>query len=91
MTNDSAIGFSPCTRTTWIPTPTSYTAMHIVGNLIGVAFSPRNLKRKPIDTFRALFGNDYNICRFQLLKPATQLEKKNTQASEHAAASPSCK
>ncbi|KAM0985295.1 hypothetical protein FF1_012665 [Malus domestica] len=58
---------------------------------MSVAFSPRNLKRKPIDTFRALFGDDYNICRFQLPKPTTQLEKKNTQASEHAAASPSCK
>ncbi|XP_068339678.1 uncharacterized protein [Pyrus communis] len=87
------------------PSPTSYTAMHIVGDLIGlldhlgidqvflvahdwgavmawwfclfrpdrvkalvnmsVAFSPRNPKRKPVDGLRALFGDDYYICRFQ--------------------------
>ncbi|CAN6690459.1 unnamed protein product [Malus baccata var. baccata] len=87
------------------PSPTSYTAMHIVGDLIGlldhlgidqvflvahdwgavmawwfclfrpdrvkalvnmsIAFSPRNPKRKPVDGFRALFGDDYYICRFQ--------------------------
>ncbi|CAL0325397.1 unnamed protein product [Lupinus luteus] len=88
-------------------TPTSYTTLHVVGDLIGlldavasdqekvlvvghdwgamvawslclyrpervkamvnlsVAFSPRNPKRKPLDTLRALYGNDYYICRFQ--------------------------
>ncbi|KAK9945703.1 hypothetical protein M0R45_011202 [Rubus argutus] len=87
------------------PSATSYTAMHIVGDLVGlldhlriekvflvahdwgaviawwfclfrpdrvkclvnmsVAFSPRNPKRKPVDGLRALFGDDYYICRFQ--------------------------
>ncbi|BBH10433.1 alpha/beta-Hydrolases superfamily protein [Prunus dulcis] len=87
------------------PSPASYSALHIVGDLIGlldhlgidqvflvghdwgaviawwfclfrpdrvkalvnlsVAFSPRNPKRKPVDGFRALFGDDYYICRFQ--------------------------
>lgn len=31
-----------------------------------VAFSPRNPSRKPIDGFRALFGDDFYICRFQV-------------------------
>ncbi|XP_010556730.1 PREDICTED: bifunctional epoxide hydrolase 2 [Tarenaya hassleriana] len=30
-----------------------------------VAFSPRNPAVKPVDGFRALFGDDYYICRFQ--------------------------
>ncbi|KAK4773170.1 hypothetical protein SAY87_028189 [Trapa incisa] len=32
---------------------------------MSVAFSPRNPSRKPIDTFRAVYGDDYYICRFQ--------------------------
>ncbi|OIW00122.1 hypothetical protein TanjilG_29112 [Lupinus angustifolius] len=32
---------------------------------LSVAFSPRNPKRKPLDTLRAIYGNDYYICRFQ--------------------------
>jgi pimeloyl-ACP methyl ester carboxylesterase len=28
-------------------------------------FSPRNPNRKPIDTLRAVYGDDYYICRFQ--------------------------
>ncbi|KAI6674605.1 hypothetical protein NL676_002511 [Syzygium grande] len=87
------------------PSAASYTAFHIVGDLVGlldalgveraflvghdwgaamawyfcllrpdrvkalvntsVVFHPRNPERKPIDSFRALFGNDYYICRFQ--------------------------
>ncbi|KAL6210363.1 hypothetical protein ACLB2K_015596 [Fragaria x ananassa] len=87
------------------PNASSYTAMHIVGDLIGlldhlgieqvflvahdwgaviawylclfrpdrvkclvnmsVAFNPRNPKRKPVDGFRALFGDDFYMCRFQ--------------------------
>ncbi|XP_061349091.1 uncharacterized protein LOC133294449 isoform X2 [Gastrolobium bilobum] len=93
--------------TTVPATPTSYTSLHVVGDLIGlldaiandqekvfvvghdwgaltawylslyrpdrikamvnlsVAFSPRNPKRKPLETLRAVYGNDYYICRFQ--------------------------
>ncbi|KAJ0112473.1 hypothetical protein Patl1_00974 [Pistacia atlantica] len=87
------------------PSVTSYTALHIVGDLIGlldnlgieqvflvghdwgaliawqfcllrpdrikalvnlsVAFNPRNPKFKPVDGFKALFGDDFYICRFQ--------------------------
>ncbi|XP_038708940.1 epoxide hydrolase A-like [Tripterygium wilfordii] len=87
------------------PSPSSYTALHIVGDLIGlldslgidqvflighdwgaamawwfcvlrpdrvkalvnmsVVFGPRNPKVKPVEWFRALFGDDYYICRFQ--------------------------
>ncbi|KAK3407442.1 hypothetical protein EUGRSUZ_K03494 [Eucalyptus grandis] len=87
------------------PSAASYTAFHIVGDLVGlldalgvervflvghdwgavmawyfcllrpdrvkalvntsVVFQPRNPKRKPIDSLRALFGDDYYICRFQ--------------------------
>ncbi|QCD80000.1 non-specific protein-tyrosine kinase [Vigna unguiculata] len=32
---------------------------------LSVAFTPRNPKRKPLDTLRAVYGNDYYICRFQ--------------------------
>ncbi|KAJ7980295.1 bifunctional epoxide hydrolase 2-like [Quillaja saponaria] len=87
--------------------PTVYTSLHVVGDLIGlldaiganedkvfvvghdwgaliawylclyrpdrvkalvnlsVAFSPRSPKRKPLETLRAVYGNDYYICRFQ--------------------------
>ncbi|XP_047151348.1 epoxide hydrolase A-like isoform X2 [Vigna umbellata] len=87
--------------------PTAYTSLHVVGDLVGlldevagdnekvfvighdwgamiawylslfrperiralvnmsVAFTPRNPKRKPLDTLRAVYGNDYYICRFQ--------------------------
>ncbi|XP_028786884.1 uncharacterized protein LOC114742839 [Neltuma alba] len=88
-------------------TPTAYTSLHIVGDVIGlldaiapseekvfvvghdwgaitawylclyrpekvralvnlsVPFTPRNPKRKPLDTLRAVYGTDYYICRFQ--------------------------
>ncbi|KAI5650830.1 hypothetical protein M9H77_36835 [Catharanthus roseus] len=32
---------------------------------MSVPFSPRNPKRKPIETLRAVYGNDYYISRFQ--------------------------
>lgn len=87
------------------PSPDSYTALHIAGDLVGlldhlaidqafvvghdwgavmawylcllrpdrvkalvnmsVAFPPRHPTRKPIESFRALLGDDYYICRFQ--------------------------
>lgn len=92
-----------------IPTlQTSYTSLHVVGDIIGlldaiaadqekvfvvahdwgavtawylslyrpdrikalvnlsVAFTPRNPKRKPLDTLRAVYGNDYYVNRFQV-------------------------
>lgn len=85
---------------------TSYTSLHVVGDIIGlldaigadrvfvvghdwgalmawslcmyrpdrvralvnmsVPFSPRNPKRKPVEILRALYGDDYYICRFQV-------------------------
>ncbi|KAJ7972984.1 Epoxide hydrolase 2 [Quillaja saponaria] len=87
------------------PSPASYTALNIVGDLVGlldtlgidqiflvghdwgavmawyfclfrpdrvkalvnmsVVFSPRNPTRKPVESMRALMGDDYYICRFQ--------------------------
>ncbi|KAB1222957.1 Bifunctional epoxide hydrolase 2 [Morella rubra] len=87
------------------PSSSSYTAFHIVGDLVGlldhlgidqvflvghdwgavmawyfclfrpdrikalvnmsVVFRPRNPERKPLESLRALFGDDYYICRFQ--------------------------
>ncbi|KAK4559051.1 hypothetical protein RGQ29_008337 [Quercus rubra] len=87
------------------PSAASYTALHIVGDLVGLldhlgidqaflvghdwgavmawyfcllkpdrvkalvnmslAYRPRNPKRKPLESFRALFGDDYYVCRFQ--------------------------
>jgi len=87
------------------PSAASYTAFHIIGDLVGlldhlgidqvflvahdwgatmawyfclfrpdrikalvnmsVAFRPRNPVRKPLESFRAMFGDDYYICRFQ--------------------------
>ncbi|XP_027329608.1 uncharacterized protein LOC113846014 [Abrus precatorius] len=89
------------------PTPTAYTSLHVVGDIIGlldavaggeekvfvvghdwgaltawylslyrperiralvnlsVVFTPRNPQRKPLETLRAVYGNDYYICRFQ--------------------------
>ncbi|PKH93586.1 hypothetical protein CRG98_049829, partial [Punica granatum] len=32
---------------------------------LSVPFTPRNPARKPIDTFRAVYGDNYYICRFQ--------------------------
>ncbi|XP_008789846.1 epoxide hydrolase A-like [Phoenix dactylifera] len=32
---------------------------------MSVAFSPRNPARRPVDSLRALFGDDHYICRFQ--------------------------
>ncbi|OIW18375.1 hypothetical protein TanjilG_31515 [Lupinus angustifolius] len=34
---------------------------------LSVAFTPRNPKTKPLDVLRAVYGNDYYICRFQEL------------------------
>ncbi|XP_059460897.1 uncharacterized protein LOC132190033 [Corylus avellana] len=87
--------------------PTSYTSLHVVGDLVAlldtiaadqdkvfvvahdwgaiiawylclyrpdkvkslvnlsVAFTPRNPTRKPLDSLRALYGDDHYICRFQ--------------------------
>ncbi|KAL8548729.1 hypothetical protein ACS0TY_007840 [Phlomoides rotata] len=87
------------------PSPASYTAFHIVGDLVGVldalgldrvflvghdwgavmawyfclfqphriralvnmsvVFQPRNPRRKPLESLRAILGDDYYICRFQ--------------------------
>ncbi|XP_057421298.1 uncharacterized protein LOC130715236 isoform X2 [Lotus japonicus] len=33
--------------------------------ILSVAFTPRHPKRKPLPTLRAVYGNDYYICRFQ--------------------------
>ena len=33
---------------------------------LSVPFSPRNPRRKPLDSLSALFGDDYYICRFQV-------------------------
>ncbi|XP_020593143.1 uncharacterized protein LOC110033488 [Phalaenopsis equestris] len=32
---------------------------------LSVAFSPRNPARRPLDSLRALYGDDYYMCRFQ--------------------------
>ncbi|PON62011.1 Epoxide hydrolase-like [Parasponia andersonii] len=32
---------------------------------LSVAFNPRNPKRKPYETLRAVYGDDYYVCRFQ--------------------------
>ena len=34
---------------------------------LSVAFTPRNPRRKPLESLRALHGDDYYICRFQVL------------------------
>jgi pimeloyl-ACP methyl ester carboxylesterase len=34
---------------------------------LSVAFTPRNPTRKPLESLRALYGDDYYICRFQVL------------------------
>ena len=34
---------------------------------LSVPFTPRNPKRKPLDSLRAVYGSDYYICRFQVL------------------------
>ncbi len=34
---------------------------------MSVFLSPRNPKRKPLESLRAAYGNDYYICRFQVL------------------------
>ncbi|KAL6500305.1 hypothetical protein OROHE_025671 [Orobanche hederae] len=87
------------------PSASSYTAFHIIGDLVGVldalgldrvflvghdwgaaiawyfclirpdriralvnmsvVFQPRNPKRKPVESMRAILGDDYYICRFQ--------------------------
>ena len=33
---------------------------------LGVAFFPRDAMNKPVETFRAFFGDEYYICRFQV-------------------------
>ncbi|KAH9730527.1 AB hydrolase-1 domain-containing protein [Citrus sinensis] len=76
------------------PSITSYTALHVVGDLVflvghdwgaliawyfcllrpdrvkalvnlSVVFRSRNPATKPVDQYRALFGDDFYICRFQ--------------------------
>ncbi|KAE9593801.1 hypothetical protein Lal_00036259 [Lupinus albus] len=87
------------------PSPSSYSAVHIVGDIVGlldalridqvflvghdwgasiawyfsllrpdrvkalvnlsVTFRPRNPRRKPVQSLRALMGDDYYMCRFQ--------------------------
>ncbi|GFP87544.1 bifunctional epoxide hydrolase 2, partial [Phtheirospermum japonicum] len=34
---------------------------------MSVVFQPRNPKRKPVESMRAILGDDYYICRFQVL------------------------
>jgi len=34
---------------------------------LSVPFMPRNPKVKPVDAMRALYGDDYYVCRFQVL------------------------
>ena len=36
---------------------------------LSVCFNPRNPKRKPLETLRAIYGQDYYVCRFQVLFP----------------------
>jgi pimeloyl-ACP methyl ester carboxylesterase len=35
---------------------------------LSVAFSPRNPQRKPLEALRAVYGDDYYVCRFQVLR-----------------------
>jgi hypothetical protein len=35
---------------------------------MSVAFRPRNPLRKPLESLRFLFGDDYYICRFQVIQ-----------------------
>ena len=96
------------------PSPESYSAFHIVGDLVGlidklgidqiflvghdwgamvawyfslfrpdrvkalvnlsVPFRPRHPARKPVETLRALFGDDYYICRFQVTQFLTGVD-----------------
>ncbi|GMP87619.1 hypothetical protein CsSME_00039919 [Camellia sinensis var. sinensis] len=89
------------------PSAASYTAFHIVGDLVAlldalgldqiflvghdwgavmawylcllrpdrvkalvnmsVVYSPRNPRRKPLESLRAAFGDDYYMCRFQVI------------------------
>ncbi|KAF8401433.1 hypothetical protein HHK36_012372 [Tetracentron sinense] len=39
---------------------------------LSVVYRPRHPSRKPVETFRALFGDDYYICRFQELGKAEE-------------------
>ena len=95
------------------PSPSSYTAFHIVGDLIGlldhlgidkvflvghdwgasvawylclfrpervkalvnlsVPFLPRNPAIAPVERFRALLGDDYYFCRFQVITKSSYL------------------
>ncbi|CAI0467288.1 unnamed protein product [Linum tenue] len=56
--------------------PASYTALHVVGDLVApdkvkalvnmsVLFNPRSPNRKPLPTLKAFLGDDYYVCRFQ--------------------------
>nr|GLL42150.1 bifunctional epoxide hydrolase 2-like isoform X1 [Ipomoea trifida] len=42
---------------------------------MSVCFTPRNPKSKPLETLRAVYGDDYYICRFQVLLHSFQLFK----------------
>jgi pimeloyl-ACP methyl ester carboxylesterase len=101
------------------PEATSYTALHIVGDLVGllnalnlekvflvghdwgamiawyfcqfnpdritalvnlsVAFRPRDPSRKPIESLRAVFGDDYYMCRFQDADIEDEFKKVETE------------
>lgn len=37
---------------------------------MSIVFIPRNPKMNRIDTLRALYGDDFNICRIQVLFPS---------------------
>ncbi|EMS55413.1 Epoxide hydrolase 2 [Triticum urartu] len=52
---------------------------------LSVAFNPRNPAVKPVDAFRALYGDDYYVCRFQKSCIYSSLDKRIVQ---HAAQSP---
>nr|GMD60408.1 bifunctional epoxide hydrolase 2-like isoform X1 [Ipomoea batatas] len=43
---------------------------------MSVCFTPRNPKAKPLQTLRAVYGDDYYICRFQKNSVNTQINKK---------------
>ena len=34
---------------------------------LSVAFSPRNPEVKPVDYFKSIYGDDYYVCKFQVL------------------------
>ncbi|XP_019151781.1 PREDICTED: bifunctional epoxide hydrolase 2-like isoform X1 [Ipomoea nil] len=60
---------------------------------MSVCFTPRNPKSKPLETLRAVYGDDYYICRFQKNTVNTQINKKLHpigRRSEGACSASSC-